>query len=114
VLTAVPLLVAVLVMLSLHATSTLTTMVTSLRRASSAAGAAVGAGDPAAALWAAVQLGMLLLPVVGLAAFGVVIAGRLGRAASTRWTRLPRVALVALACFAAGAVVPLTLDTVHV
>jgi putative peptide zinc metalloprotease protein len=114
VLTAVPLLLAVLVVLALHAPSTLATLGASFRRVASSASSAFASADVVGGLWALVQLGMLVLPIIGITAVAVVLTQRLGRAAAARWTRLPRVALVALACFAAGTVIPLTLDTVHV
>jgi putative peptide zinc metalloprotease protein len=114
VVTAVLSLAAVLVVLAVHAPGAFRTAATSARGRSAAAAAAAGAGDLATAAWAFVQLAMLVLPAVGLAAVAALVLRRLAGVAATRAPRLPRVALVALACFAAGLVLPLAIDSLPV
>ena len=114
VVTAVLSLAAVLVLLAVHAPEAFRTAATSARERSGAAAAAAGAGDLATAAWALVQLAMLVLPAVGLAAVAALVLRRLAGVAATRAPRLPRVALVALACFAAGLVLPLAIDSLPV
>jgi putative peptide zinc metalloprotease protein len=111
-ITAVAALVAVIALLAWRAPPVTETTWVSLRRQALAAGEAVGAGRVAGALWAGVQVAMLAVPLVGAALAAGVLLHRLGRAASGRWPRLPRVALVAGAFFAAGVVMTLALDTV--
>jgi putative peptide zinc metalloprotease protein len=112
VVTAVLALGAIVALLAVHAPGTVRTAAASASERGHAAAAAAGAGDPAAAAWSAAQFAMLVLPAVGLAVVAAVLLRRLGGAATARSPRLPRVALVAVACFAAGAVVPLAIDSI--
>lgn len=112
VLTAVALLAVVAGLLVLQAPGVVAAERASWRRAVTAVGAATAAGDPAAVAAAVAAFVPLVIPLVGLTLVAAVLARRLAGAAAGRWTRLPRVALVALACFVAGLVVPLAIDTV--
>jgi putative peptide zinc metalloprotease protein len=112
--TAVLALGAVVALLAVHAPGASRAAAASARARGEAVAAAAGAGDVAAAALAATQLAMLVVPAVGLGVAAAVALRRLGVAAAARSPRLPRVALVALACFAAGAVVPLAVDSLTV